>query len=86
MVEPSVNATNTAYGGLEITGSNIVFANAIEDPWQYAGMRQIQNATSQKDMAAYLINCNNCGHCHDLLTPADADTPGVTLIRKKIKT
>lgn len=25
--------TNNHYGGLEITGDNIVFVNAIEDPW-----------------------------------------------------
>jgi len=30
---PNVTATNEYYGGLEITGSNIYFANADEDPW-----------------------------------------------------
>lgn len=38
---PHVDATNARYGGLNITGENIYFANAIEDPWQWAGMREI---------------------------------------------
>ena len=76
-----------SYGGLAITGDNIVFANAIEDPWQWAGMRQLQDPNNtQKNMAAILIDCNNCGHCVDLSTPSGADTPGLTLARKKIQT
>lgn len=39
--EPKVAENIARYGGLAITGKNIVFANAIEDPWQWAGMRQI---------------------------------------------
>jgi len=38
---PAINYTNGYFGGLNITGSNIFFANAIEDPWQFAGMREI---------------------------------------------
>jgi len=30
-------------GGLNNNGTNIVFNNAIEDPWQYAGMRKVHN-------------------------------------------
>ena len=33
--------TNKYYGGLDITGDNIFFLNGSEDPWQYAGMRQL---------------------------------------------
>jgi hypothetical protein len=39
--EPAVSYYVDKFGGLNITGKNIVFANAVEDPWQYAGMRQI---------------------------------------------
>ena len=84
--EPAVNYYVQKFGGLDITGDNIIFANAIEDPWQWAGMRQIQHPdTTQKNMAAVLINCNNCGHCIDLSTPSGADTPGLTLARQQIK-
>lgn len=42
---PDVNVTkvNEKYGGLNITGKNIFFFNAIEDPWQYAGLLDYQN-------------------------------------------
>jgi hypothetical protein len=41
---PNNNAwTNENYGGLNITGQNIFFANAEEDPWQWAGMRELSN-------------------------------------------
>jgi Serine carboxypeptidase S28 len=84
--DPKVDYYVTKYGGLDITGNNIVFANAIEDPWQWAGMRAIQHPTTyQKNMAAFLINCNNCGHCVDLSTPSPADTPGLTLARQRIQ-
>lgn len=54
---PSVDSYNKLYGGLDIQGSNIVFANAIEDPWQYAGMRKIHDTATQIEMEAVLINC-----------------------------
>ena len=84
--EPNVNATNAYYGALNIKGSNIVFANAIEDPWQYAGMRSIYNATLQDNSEAVLINCNNCAHCVDLKTPSGADAPTLINARNRIKT
>jgi hypothetical protein len=83
--EPKVDYYIAKYGGLNITGDNIVFANAIEDPWQWAGMRHLQDPTkTQKNMLALLIDCNNCGHCIDLSTPSPADTPGLTAARAKI--
>ena len=83
--EPAVQFYNDLYGGLNITGENIVFVNAIEDPWQYAGMRQIANPAKQSAMEAVLINCNNCAHCVDLKTPSGADAPTLINARKKIK-
>lgn len=84
--EPKVDFYTNLFGGLNITGDNIIFANAIEDPWQWAGMREVQNpTTTQKNMVAVLINCNNCGHCVDLSTPSSADAPTLTNARNKIK-
>ena len=83
--DPKVDFYVQKYGGLDITGTNIVFANAIEDPWQWAGMRQLKHAdTTQKNMLALLIDCNNCGHCVDLSSSSPADTPGLTAARAKI--
>jgi len=41
--EPAVQYYIEKFGGLNITGDNIIYANAIEDPWQYASMRHIEN-------------------------------------------
>lgn len=40
---PKVKYYLDKYGGLDITGKNIFFFNAGEDPWQYAGMRSLKN-------------------------------------------
>ena len=40
---PQTAAANYRLGGLNNNGANIVFNNAIEDPWQYAGMRKVHN-------------------------------------------
>ena len=82
---PAVNFYNKWYGGLNITGDKIVFANAAEDPWQYAGLTKIQNQTSQAGMKTVYINCNNCAHCVDLHTPSPADAPTLTNARSLIK-
>ena len=63
---PAVDATNNLYGGLEITGKNIYFLTASEDPWQFAGMKSIQDPDTQSEMKAWHIECEDCGHCIDL--------------------
>ncbi|XP_074264393.1 putative serine protease EDA2 [Silene latifolia] len=60
-VYPEVEATNLYYGGLQIAGSKIVFANGSQDPWRRAS-KQI----SSPGMPSYLITCHNCGHCSDV--------------------
>jgi hypothetical protein len=46
---------------------------AGEDPWQYAGMREIHNPKTQSKMKAWNIKCDDCAHCIDLHTPMDSD-------------
>jgi len=36
---PDAAGRNKHYGGLNITGKNVFFFTASEDPWKYAGMR-----------------------------------------------
>jgi len=38
---PAVDETNAEFGGLNNSGKRIYFFNAIEDPWQHAGMLNI---------------------------------------------
>lgn len=83
--DPNVDWINQSRGALDIQGSKIIFANAIEDPWRYAGMQKIQDPTTQSGMEAVLINCQNCAHCVDLKTPSPVDAPTLTNARNKIK-
>ncbi|KAK2355607.1 Serine carboxypeptidase S28 family protein [Trifolium repens] len=46
----------------KIAGSKIIFTNGSQDPWRHASKQ-----TSSPDMPSYLITCNNCGHCTDLV-------------------
>jgi len=41
--DPNIQYYIDTYGGLNINAKNIYFANSIEDPWQWAGMRTIHN-------------------------------------------
>jgi hypothetical protein len=65
--------TYSYFGGLDITGDNILFMTASEDPWKYAGMLEIQDPVTQKNMVARNIKCVGCGHCVDLHGPKDDD-------------
>mmetsp|Transcript_3372 Transcript_3372/g.2333 ORF Transcript_3372/g.2333 Transcript_3372/m.2333 type:complete len:148 (+) Transcript_3372:972-1415(+) len=81
---PDVPATNEYYGGLDIQGDHIVFANAAEDPWKYAGMREIHDPETQSGMKAVYIDCDNCAHCVDLGSPKDSDSEALTKAREEI--
>lgn len=85
LTEPNIDHYIQKYGGLQISGKYIYFVNNIEDPWQYAGMRTITDPSTQKDMVANLIDCQDCGHCQDLKTPSDADPPALTIARDHLK-
>lgn len=72
MPQNRADATNQHYGGLDIQGDNIVFVNAQEDPWQWAGMRYISPKDERSSsMTAYMVNCADCGHCIDLQAPRE---------------
>lgn len=80
MPKLDVDRTNSVFGGLEITGDNIFFANAAEDPWQWAGMRSIHDPEVQSTMEAEIINCGDCGHCMDLHSQVDTNPPQLTQV------
>ena len=90
---PNITATNEYYGGLNISGSNIMLVTANEDPWQYAGLLD-RDPVKQRDLMTYHINCTDCSHCIDLHghSPSDPvslqEARGVTrmAIRNWLKT
>lgn len=79
-IKTKTDETNKNYGGLDIKGHNIFFANAEEDPWQWAGMREIHNPRKQSSMIAQMINCTDCGHCIDFHTPTDTQPAELTQV------
>jgi hypothetical protein len=60
--DPDTNATNVYYGGTNIVSSNIYFTNGIEDPWQWAAIRN----TISPSLPATVVDCEECGHCVEL--------------------
>jgi hypothetical protein len=78
-IDTATDKTNEYYGGLDITGDNIFFLNGSEDPWQYAGMREIQHPdTTQKTMTAHYIECDSCAHCVDMHEPYEGQPQNLT--------
>ncbi len=76
--------TNKLYGGVNIKGHNIFFANAEEDPWQWAGMRELHTKEQRRSMTAAMINCTDCGHCIDFHTPTETQPPELTAVQTQI--
>ncbi len=72
---PRVDYYINKYSGIS-DAAKIIFLNAAEDPWQYAGMSQ--NVPKDVSYKSYLIDCQNCGHCIDLSTPSPNDPPILT--------
>ena len=65
-----------------MNASNIVFNNAIEDPWQWAGMREIKDPALQPNLKANMIDCENCAHCIDIHKPLETDAQSLVDARK----
>ena len=78
-IETKTDQTNKLYKGLNIRGDNIFFLNGSEDPWQYAGMRDLPHKhTTQRTMSVEYIECDTCAHCVDFTTPKDDQPEALT--------
>ena len=78
-MDTGTDKVNAHYGGLDITGDNIFFLNAREDPWQYAAMRKLRHPhTTQSTMKTYYIDCDTCGHVVDLYPPTKEQPQALT--------
>lgn len=82
-LSPKSDETNQLHGGTTIKGHNIIFTNAEEDPWQWAGMRDY-NREQYPSLHAVMINCKNCGHCVDFHTPTEDQPVELTKAQTKI--
>lgn len=69
-VLPIVKQTSNRFGGYNIAGTDILFANGIEDPWRWATQRKDRPWLNQ---VSRTTDCTNCAHCVDLYTPKPSD-------------
>nr|XP_023398811.1 thymus-specific serine protease-like [Loxodonta africana] len=71
-------STNMYYGGLNVTGSKIIFSNGSNDPWHRLGIT--------KDISANLraVVIKDGAFCDDMLEPQDTDSAELKQARKKI--
>lgn len=81
---PAIAFSNSYFGGLEITGKNIYFLTASEDPWQFAGMTSIYDPSKQSEMKAWHIECVDCGHCVDLHEANNSDPENLVEARTDV--
>ena len=78
---PLVNETNVYYGGNVTAADETVFDNGIQDPWQWAGVRESLGATKE----AVVVDCDGCAHCSTLYTPTDSDPAPLQQARDLIR-
>ena len=81
---PDTTMINAKYGALNNQGKNVYFVNSIDDPWRYAGIRNISNPEAHPTQKAMVIDCVDCSHCKDLRNPSDSDPPALTAARANI--
>ena len=79
--KPHASQTTIDQGGFNTAGTNIFFANGGEDPWQWATQRSNRPSLNQVSM---ISDCNDCGHCAELYTPADTDPKELNDTRKAV--
>ena len=90
--DTALHATVAEYGGciglscredqvVRYGGSNVVFTNGGEDPWQ--GATEL-NSDESRNQLSLMADCADCGHCKDLHTPTDEDPAELNEVRKQV--
>ena len=80
---PAIGYAHQYYGDTSMNATKIVFNTAIEDPWQYAGMRSIPYPSYQTELVANVIDCEGCAHCVDFHPALDSDPQSLKDARQK---
>jgi len=62
-------------------GTNTYFTNGVEDPWQWATIRDVNNSSQ----FARTSDCDDCGHCVEMYTPTASDPEAVKQTRDMIR-
>ena len=78
---PKAWANTIDQGGVSIGVDEIFFANGGEDPWRWATQQKSQPWLGQ---VSRLSDCDDCGHCAELYTPAPTDPKELQETRKMV--
>lgn len=80
--DPQTAWINTEYGGVSISGTNIVFPSGTIDPWHALGVTNSTASLPQSsEQPVYILAT---AHCADLYAPASSDPPSLTYARQVI--
>lgn len=79
--KPKAEETTIDQGGWDIGVTNVFFTNGAEDPWRWATQQESNPTLNQ---VARISDCDNCGHCVELYTPADDDPEELVQTRKMV--
>lgn len=77
---PDTYAFNAKYGGATPNATKVIALQGSDDPWQTAGVQQ----SLGPEYPEVLAQCNQCGHCGDLMNPTPLDPPSLTAQRQAI--
>lgn len=77
---PDVYAFNAKYGGLTPDATNVIALQGSDDPWSTTGVRKSLGPL----YPAVIAECEDCGHCGDLMTPLASDPPSLVAQREQI--
>eukprot|EP00331_Platyophrya_macrostoma_P013954 CAMPEP_0176430684 /NCGR_PEP_ID=MMETSP0127-20121128/14389_1 /TAXON_ID=938130 /ORGANISM="Platyophrya macrostoma, Strain WH" /LENGTH=474 /DNA_ID=CAMNT_0017812599 /DNA_START=60 /DNA_END=1481 /DNA_ORIENTATION=- len=77
---PDTYAFNTKWGGATPNAENVIALQGSDDPWQTAGVQQSLGPLYPEVLA----QCNQCGHCGDLMNPLESDPPSLVSQREQI--
>ncbi|XP_054264799.1 putative serine protease K12H4.7 [Macrosteles quadrilineatus] len=78
VVDAGVYRTNTIYGGLDLSATNVVYVHGSIDPWHALGI------TSARDNQTTALLINGTAHCANMYPPAKTDLPALKAARKEV--
>ena len=78
---PKSFATTIDQGGESISEDSIFFANGGEDPWRWATQQKSKHWLGQ---ISVISDCDDCGHCAELYTPAPGDPKELQQTRREV--
>lgn len=77
---PDVYSFNAKYGGLTPDATNVIALQGADDPWSTTGVR----VSLGPNYPAVIADCEDCGHCGDLMTPSESDPISLQQQRQQI--